>query len=141
MRAPGYGVALNSGMEGVEPAVCLSLLAGEEIGRLAVVVDGEPEICPLNYLVDDDGTIIFRTESGTTVSACVGSAAVFEVDSLDRATRSGWSVVVHGRLQVVPVSDSARFRGQRPWPRAEKLHFLRLCPTGMSGRRIGSRLP
>jgi uncharacterized protein len=46
---------------------CLSLLAGDEVGRLAVIVGNTPTIFPVNYALDGD-TIVFRTDPGTKSS-------------------------------------------------------------------------
>ena len=38
---------------------CWELLRADGVGRLAVVVDGEPDVFPVNYVVDR-ATIVFR---------------------------------------------------------------------------------
>jgi Pyridoxamine 5'-phosphate oxidase len=43
---------------------CLALLTSHRVGRVAVVVDGQPVILPVNYRTDD-GTVVFRTDAGT----------------------------------------------------------------------------
>ncbi|MEJ7772349.1 MAG: pyridoxamine 5'-phosphate oxidase family protein [Geodermatophilaceae bacterium] len=45
-----------------------ALLRDGVIGRLAVLVDDEPDIFPINYLVDH-GSIVFRTANGTKLIA------------------------------------------------------------------------
>ena len=47
---------------------CLELLRGAHVGRIAVVVDGRPEIFPINFAVDH-GTVVFRTAAGTKLEA------------------------------------------------------------------------
>ena len=46
-----------------EPA-CWELLEGASVGRLAVDVAGQPDIFPVNFVVDR-GSIVFRTAAGT----------------------------------------------------------------------------
>ena len=68
-------------------------LAGGSLGRLAVSVDGQPDVFPVNYAVQDR-TIVIRTAEGTKLASVVVNALVaFEADDHDVAR--GWSVVVH----------------------------------------------
>ena len=43
---------------------CLVLLAANQLGRVGVVVDGQPLVFPVNYVLDGH-TIVFRTGVGT----------------------------------------------------------------------------
>ncbi|WP_426573757.1 pyridoxamine 5'-phosphate oxidase family protein [Aquihabitans sp. McL0605] len=69
--------------------------------------------------------------------------ACFEVDGFDRPSRSGWSVVVRGRLEEVPATDHAtraELEGLvEPWTRGDDPHVVRLVPTVITGRRIRPR--
>jgi nitroimidazol reductase NimA-like FMN-containing flavoprotein (pyridoxamine 5'-phosphate oxidase superfamily) len=123
-------------MEVLPVSECLELLAGEEVGRLGVIVSGRPEIFPVNYVVDGNG-ILFRTAEGTKLDAALQGAVVFEVDHLDRATRSGWSVIVHGRAAVYTQFDSAAMRrASNLWWDTPKAHLLRITPDVIGGRRL-----
>jgi nitroimidazol reductase NimA-like FMN-containing flavoprotein (pyridoxamine 5'-phosphate oxidase superfamily) len=121
---------------------CIRLLAGEDFGRLGVAIGGEPEIFPLNYVVDGGGAIVFRTGPGTgMMNGALGAPVVFEVDRLDRESGSGWSVVVHGRTHRVPPGESAALRSRMAsfavHPRgADKPLLFRVVPVTVSGRRI-----
>jgi nitroimidazol reductase NimA-like FMN-containing flavoprotein (pyridoxamine 5'-phosphate oxidase superfamily) len=134
-------VGLNTGLEEIPQVECLRLLAGEDFGRLGVVIAGKPEIFPLNYLVDGNGALVFRTGPGTKLIGALDAPVVFEVDRLDRQHGSGWSVVVHGRTQWVPPAESAALRARMAafavHPRgADKPCLLRVIPSAVSGRRI-----
>jgi nitroimidazol reductase NimA-like FMN-containing flavoprotein (pyridoxamine 5'-phosphate oxidase superfamily) len=137
-------IDLNSGLEIIEGSECLRLLSGEEVGRLGVVVGGRPEIFPVNYALDGD-CVIFRTDAGTKLAAAIQDPVVFEVDRLDRATRSAWSVIIHGRADHVTPYGSPALRDRTahlalyPWTGASKAHLLRIVPTTMTGRRIPGR--
>ena len=96
---------LNSGLVIIERAECFDLLAREEVGRLAVVVGGRPEIFPVNYVVEGDG-VVFRTDPGTKLAGAIRGPVAFEVDHLDRATRTAWSVILHGHAQQATAFDS-----------------------------------
>ena len=46
---------------------CWNLLARCQLGRLAVDVDGEPDIFPVNYVVDGP-RVLFRTAPGSKLA-------------------------------------------------------------------------
>jgi hypothetical protein len=54
-------------------------------------------IFPLNYVFDQGG-VVFRTDLGTHDAAADAAPVAFELDAVDEATRTGWSVVVRGAL-------------------------------------------
>lgn len=115
-----------------------ALLRAAVVGRLAVVVEDQPEIFPVNYLVDH-GTLIFRTAEGTKLASAVGRVVAFEVDGYDPASGEAWSVVVKGMAEeiqqlyeVLDALDLPLF----PWHTAPKPHFVRIIPDSVSGRRF-----
>jgi uncharacterized protein len=130
----------RTGLERLDRDECLELLASEEVGRLAIVDFGSPTIFPVNYVMDGD-TPVFRTDPGTKLDHGPRSRACFEVDAFDRATRTGWSVIVFGRLEEVTGFDGRASRRVRalpidPWAGGEKQHWMRVVPDRMTGRRI-----
>ena len=126
-------------LEILQPAQCWQLLAGEELGRVAVLVDGVPEIYPVNHIVDAE-TIVFRTDRGSKLHGMARSPLVcFEVDGTDHVERRGWSVMVKGRAVEVAGGDAiARLAGLdlRYWAPGEKQHWIRIEPEQVTGRRI-----
>lgn len=134
-------VDARTGLAWLEREECLALLAADEVGRLAVVAGGIPFIFPVNYQLDGEA-IVFRTDAGTKLAHGPRGPVCFEIDSFDRATRTGWSVVVVGRLEEVLAYDGptmARVRDLAvdPWAGGEKSHWMRLVPRRISGRRVG----
>jgi len=130
----------ENGIEILGRQECLGLLATDEIGRLAVVVANTPLVMPVNYALDDE-TVVFRTDPGTKLDEGPRARASFEVDSFDRARRTGWSVVATGRLEEVTHYDATTFDRVRrlvvdPWAGGEKTHWMRLVPDRVTGRRI-----
>ena len=62
---------------------CWSLLARGSMGRLAVAVQGQPEIFPINYVIDGP-RILFRTAPGSKLAELsVNPRVAFEVDEYD----------------------------------------------------------
>ncbi len=119
---------------------CLDLLATDSVGRLAVLDGRTPTILPVNYALDGED-IVFRTDPGLKLATGPRGPASFEVDDLDRSTRSGWSVVVSGRLEEVTLYDARRWQRVHdlaidPWAGGEKAHWMRLVGTRITGRRL-----
>ncbi len=53
------------------------------MGRVAIVVDGEARVFPVNYVLHG-GDIVFRTDEGTKLDAArKGAKVTFEVDDSD----------------------------------------------------------
>lgn len=127
-------------LEIIPPAGCERHLRQETVGRIGVTVDGHAEIFPINFAVDEDGAIVFRTDLGTKLAALVNNATVaFEVDGFDDEHHTGWSVLVVGRAQWLNSPDelaAARQLELEPWAVGEKAHFVRIAPTKVSGRLI-----
>jgi len=117
---------------------CVQLLASRVVGRVAVIVDGEARVFPVNYLVDGDD-IVFRTGEGTKLDAArAGALVTFEVDDSDPLYHTGWSVMVRGPLEAVTeLRELRRMRGLpvRAWGRDGR-HIVRMLIARVSGRRI-----
>lgn len=119
---------------------CLELLAGSNVGRIAVVDGDQPVILPVNYAYTDDG-IIVNTDVGVKLEAGRQRLVAFEIDEIDPNDKTGWSVLVKGhaydvtetiderseRLRVVPVDTWA------PGPHARRMV---IGLTTVTGRRL-----
>ena len=131
----------RSGIEVLDRDQCLALLETDVVGRLAVVAGGAPAVFPVNYAMDSDA-VVFRTAPGTKLDAGVRAPACFEIDFFDRDRRTGWSVVVSGRLEEVTafdgsLSERVKALAVDPWAEGEKEHWLRLVPHVITGRSVG----
>jgi nitroimidazol reductase NimA-like FMN-containing flavoprotein (pyridoxamine 5'-phosphate oxidase superfamily) len=129
----------RTGLEQLSVPACWALLAGSEMGRLGVVVDGGPEIYPVNFVVDGEH-LAFRTAGGGKLRGLERSPAVcFEVDGVDLDERSGWSVLVKGRAEVVRDAETSRRLAAselRYWAPGEKAQWVRVAAREVTGRRI-----
>lgn len=118
---------------------CHALLAGGHLGRVALVQGGRPMILPVNYVLDD-ASVVFRTDEGSKLDAAIrGAEVAFEVDGVNNQQRTGWSVVVRGPVEHV--TDSTELERLRriplaPWAPGAKLHYVRVRPDEVTGRRI-----
>lgn len=117
---------------------CLRLLSSRYLGRIAYVVDGRPQILPVNYRLHE-GAIVIRTTYGALLDATHLAAVAFEVDEDDVSTHTGWSVVVQGRAEEiwqVEELEGLRDLPLRPWAPGPRDHYLRILPGSITGRRI-----
>jgi transcriptional regulator with XRE-family HTH domain len=102
---------------------CWDRLAEHVFGRVALATADGPAVIPVGYTVEDR-VIICHACSGTGVcEPSPGTEVAFEVDQVDEAMCSGWSVLVIGM-----VDRPAGGRGGRP--------RVRVTPERVSGRII-----
>jgi uncharacterized protein len=116
---------------------CWNLLSGVALGRLVTTVDGQPEIFPVNFVVQHH-TVLFRTAEGTKlVSAAINDRVLFEADEHNVA--EGWSVVVRGTARILHTNaevDEAERAQLLPWTATVKQNFVRIRPERVTGRRF-----
>ena len=116
---------LNSGLEVLDPGECLRLLATQTVGRLGIIVEGRPEIHPVNFAVAGEYVII-RSDQGTKLVAALSGPVVFEVDQFEAVSHTGWSVMIHGSAQLAS-------------PRAGRNRFAEPGPPPLAGSRPPAR--
>ena len=130
----------SNALEVLDDEECLALLGSAEVGRVGVVVDGQPLIFPVNHVLEGR-SIIVRTDSARMLGGAALAKVAFEADGFDAGVRSGWTVLVEGighdvtdaldatseHLQTVPVT---------PWAPGPKPRLLRIDVRTMTGRRF-----
>jgi uncharacterized protein len=119
---------------------CLELLHNHDLGRIALVADGQPLIFPVNYKVSHR-IITFRTARGAKLTHAPGTRVAFEIDTYDAATRVGWSVLVQGTaVDATTGLDDVSWtsRGASPHPLAPgvRIHRIAIDPDQITGRRF-----
>jgi uncharacterized protein len=125
------------------PHECWDLLRSVQVGRLAVVLHGRPEIFPVNFVVDR-GTVVFRTAAGSKLAGTVsGPGVAFEADGTlpgaGDAADDAWSVVVKGsteRVESINELTKALDLPLHPWHASPKFWFVRIVPLEVTGRRF-----
>jgi nitroimidazol reductase NimA-like FMN-containing flavoprotein (pyridoxamine 5'-phosphate oxidase superfamily) len=131
MSETGQPVTVLSGTESWD------LLASAALGRLVTSVEGQPEIFPVNFVVQHR-TVLFRTAEGTKlVSAAINSRVLFEADNHDAS--EGWSVIVKGIARMIRTGeerDEAERAQLLPWTATLKQHYVRIQPISITGRRF-----
>lgn len=130
-------------VERLAPDDCWDLLDQTNVGRLAVLVDGHPDVFPVNYVLDGD-SIVFRTGAGTKFWSTMTSSCALEIDGYEPVSEKAWSVVARGRAHVIldrrekAVVDAL---GLDPWQPGTKDNYLRLAPEALTGRRFKTKRP
>ncbi len=129
----------DSGVTVLGEDECWRLLQAAKVGRLAVILAGEPEIFPINFVVDGH-TAVFKTAEGTKLFAVTASPRVaLESDGYDEGSGEAWSVVVKGmaeRLEHFPDIYAAEELPLLPWPGGEKQWYVRIGRTTITGVRF-----
>ena len=127
------------GLETLSAEECVSLLASQSVGRVAVWSGEHPAILPVLYgMLDDD--VVFRTGPGEKlIAAALGQQVVFEIDAVESVARTGWSVNVVARAErIVNPHELERAEQLRleQWGVDYRDEFVRLRTQQLSGRRI-----
>ena len=116
---------------------CWNLLSSVALGRLVTSVDGEPEIFPINFVVQNR-TVLFRTAEGTKlVSTAMNNRVLFEADG--HSVTEGWSVIVKGTARTLRTDEEIAEAEQAqllPWTATVKQHYVRIRPLSVTGRRF-----
>jgi nitroimidazol reductase NimA-like FMN-containing flavoprotein (pyridoxamine 5'-phosphate oxidase superfamily) len=124
---------------------CLELLGTHSFGRIAVVVDGRPIVFPVNYALEGD-SVVFRTAPGTKLSGAALGHVAFEIDEVDTATETGWSVIVQGvGTEITSTlderSEQLRALEVQPWVPGQLAHWVGILPQSITGRRLRAGKP
>lgn len=118
---------------------CFDFLARHDLGRLAFVDDLGPIVVPVNYVLDQHELVI-RTDEGAKLEASRrGVKVAFEIDGIDPAGKTGWSVLVRGEAVAVSDRDELerlRKLPVRPLAPGSRSHYIRVMPAVLTGRQI-----
>jgi len=127
----------------IAPELCADLLEQAELGRLAVVINGKPEIFPVNHVYDRaSNAVAFPTQPGTKLDAILSWPSIaFEIDGMDADGDGGWSVAVVGApAELLDPDEIARLGAQRdvPWALGRTVRWIRIVSAKVTGRRISA---
>jgi nitroimidazol reductase NimA-like FMN-containing flavoprotein (pyridoxamine 5'-phosphate oxidase superfamily) len=129
------------GFEVLSRQECEVLLARGCVGRVGFVVGGRPQVLPVNYAANEAGVVVFRTSANSILMAVAMQAVAFEVDGLDEAHRTGWSVCVHGSAREIteredPIAERLRALAMIPWAPGQRQRWFAITPDEITGRRL-----
>ncbi|OLT15501.1 hypothetical protein BJF78_01440 [Pseudonocardia sp. CNS-139] len=117
---------------------CLRLLASRDVGRIVFTEAAMPAAHPVSYLLDGE-EVVFRTGTGRTFGAVRDAVVAFQTDEIDRAGRTGWSVLGVGH--AYEVRDTHRLaalagRVPEPWAPRRGEHTIAVPLRHLTGRRV-----
>ncbi|MGK4585314.1 helix-turn-helix domain-containing protein [Kitasatospora sp. HPMI-4] len=120
-------------------AECWARLAPGGVGRVALSSAEGPVVLPVNYRVLD-GALVFRTTATGVLASAVGGKVAFEVDQLDEALCTGWSVLATGTAALLEDQETTEHLEHRgfpsPWAGGDRDVWVRIEPTAVTGRTI-----
>jgi hypothetical protein len=121
----------------VGPAECWELVRTREVGRVAYVDGDGPVAVPITFACGD-GFVLFRVAPYSQLARHLpGAQAALEVDDIDYFTRTGWSVVLRGRVEPVETDELPPPHDRpTPWPDGQRGFHLRLMVDTVTGRRL-----
>lgn len=119
---------------------CFALLGTTTVGRVGLLVDGKPEILPVNYVVEGPA-VVFRTSAESVLNEAALQVVAFEADHLDESAHTGWSVLVQGVAQDVSsavdtTSEQLRRLVLVTWAPGARHRWFRIPVDTISGRRL-----
>jgi nitroimidazol reductase NimA-like FMN-containing flavoprotein (pyridoxamine 5'-phosphate oxidase superfamily) len=129
-------------IEELDEDQCLKLISEGGIGRIAYVGRFGPVVLPVNYELLD-GAVVFRTAANGPLDEDLRTGitdadykVAFEIDSIDLATRRGWSVLIQGPAHHLTGDERSGIRVE-PWAPGDREMFVRIAPSRITGRRVG----
>lgn len=129
----------GSGLEVLSDREAVALLATVPVGRLVYSDRAMPSVVPVSFVFDGVDIIIRTGRRSRLATLAPGNIVAFEVDDIAMASRSGWTVVVTGRVELIDdpahLERLAALRLQT-WLPSPTDCYLRLRPELIAGRRI-----
>ena len=117
--------------------VCWQMLHDHEFGRLAFHLADEVHLVPINYAVDAQRRLVFRTSEGSKLLGLTMNADVaFEID--EYTEDEARSVVVRGRARQLEgrEADETDQLPLRPWVDSAKFNVVAIEVDEITGRHF-----
>ncbi len=132
--------ATDADIEILSEAECLDLLQSHSVGRIALIDQDQPLIFPVNYAADDRA-VVFRTAPGMKLTSAPMSKVAFEIDEVDTAAGTAWSVMVKGVAYEITstldrLSERLRELVVEPMAPGERKNWVAVMRREISGRRF-----
>lgn len=115
---------------------CWRLLTTTSVGRVAWTTADGPVVIPVNFTVDDRVVYIRTRACSSMVQKADVERVAFEVDRIDEAKRSGWSVLLSGRAEVRYGSAADAVPSVETWPSGPRSAVVVIAVDKISGRRL-----
>lgn len=111
-------------------------MRSHSVGRVAWVSPAGLQVLPVTYSCNDD-LICFRVDPASVMGELAHPVAVaFEVDDIDVATATGWSVLVHGTASAH--DGSTELHLPAPWAPGNRSLIVVITPSTYSCRAVSA---
>jgi len=123
----------------LDEAECWGLLRATPLGRLAYTDAVLPAVVPVRFAVLGDQLVIAASPGSKVAAAARGAVVALEVDEVDAATRTGWSVTAVGPAHLMTdphLAAELRAGGLVPWAPTPLATYLLVSVSVLSGRRL-----
>ena len=133
---PPRVVTDRNGLEVLDQATCLGLLARSPIGRVAYIAAGTARVVPVNIAMRD-GELFFRVGTGGLLAAIAERQLLtVEADEVDVDGSRGWSVMVTGSAHEIVRRPDRSLPTMNSWLRSDAARLVHLTALEISGRRV-----
>ena len=112
---------------------CWELITTTPVGRIAWSTSTGPVVVPVNFSVDGRSIKIRTAAYSSMVQKADLERVAFEVDHIDEATHTGWSVLARGRAEV-RYGEPDDGTGPQPWPRGPRSATVVIDVVEITGR-------
>lgn len=122
------------------PCECWSLLRGSVVGRVVYTYEAMPAVALVNYALVGELIVFAVGERSKLAGLLTGQVVAFEVDDVDPAAGTGWSLVMIGRTGRVAdttVTDSASSLAMYPSALDGPEAYVGLAGEKVTGRVWG----
>src|SRR4051794_22660399 len=109
----------------------IGVAALTSVGRVGFGAPEGQQILPVNFAVARRSIVVRTSESSMLHRLGTGVDVAFEVDHLQPAHRTGWSVLVHGRMWPVQQPDEVvadDLLHLHPWAAGDRDCWVRIVP-------------
>lgn len=121
----------------IEPDECRRLLGDARVGRVGwVSPTAGLQVLPVSYALSD-GRIVFTVSAESLLAELRQPVdVVFQVDDLDQATATGWSVLARGT--TVPFEGDPASLAHLPWAPGVRDVPIAIAVGDLTGRSVSS---
>ena len=126
-------------LELLDESECWGLISRDTLGRIAYTHRAMPAIRPVNYVLNGHDVLIRTSPTSEMGTALDGQVVALEVDRIDRATHTGWVVVVTGTATATDLTGQPprpSLAGLEPWAAGERGLLVHIDVEAITGRRL-----
>jgi Pyridoxamine 5'-phosphate oxidase len=139
-RVDDAGVTTEPITDEIEREECLSLLATNHLGQLALTRAALPTVVPVHFVVCEDHVLIHFASMLHDVAWKDGEIVALHVSQFDEQEQCGWSVCVTGRAHGMPDLGGNDASPHAPWVIIGGGKLVALDLEIVRGERLGTHV-